>query len=328
MARILVTGGSGFIGTNLLEWLIDAGHNVLNIDIKPPQNRQQTDVYLRGDVLDASGLQKAFRDFTPTHVVHLAARCDLNEKRSVEGYRANIAGTQHVADVIAESPNIERSVFASTRLVCPTGYQPTGDEDYCPNTFYGESKVIGEKIIRDHRRLPGTWCIIRPTSIWGPWYGTDYTHFFVAVAKGRYFHPGRNDPPKLFGYVKNVAFQIDKLLFTTPDSEVHGKVFYLADYDPMTIRIWANTIAAALGGRHIRTIPAPIIRAAALTGDVLKMCGWKKVPMSSFRLKNMWTDTTGVPIEPIKTITGDLPYRLEDGVQQTISWLRDEHQIG
>lgn len=327
MARVLVTGGSGFIGTNLLEWLLEAQHTVLNLDIKPPQNPLHQDYYRHVDVLDRAALIDAFTAFAPTHVVHLAARCDLNEKHSIEGYRANTAGTQHVVDSMIATPSVVRSIFASTRLVCPTGYHPKSDFDYCANTLYGESKVIGEKIVRDAQGLPGTWCIIRPTSIWGPWYGTDYTRFFVAVSKGWYFHPGRIDPPKLFGFVKNVAFQIDKLLFAEEDETIHGKVFYLADYYPMAIRRWAETIAEKVGGRRIRTVPGPVMRAAARTGDMLHACGLRRFPMSSFRLRNMWTDTTGVPIDPIEKITGELPYTLDDGVEATIAWLREQKLV-
>lgn len=324
MAKVLVTGGSGFIGTNLIEWLLEAAHDVLNLDVKPPQNQEHASLYQQGDVLDRDGVTNAFATFSPTHVVHLAARCDLDEKQSVDGYRANTEGTQNVVDAISAARSVERSVFASTRLVCPTGYHPQNDQDYCPNTFYGESKVIGEKVVRQADDLPGAWCIIRPTSIWGPWYGTDYTRFFTAVANGWYFHPGRIDPPKLFGYVKNVACQIDCLLFRASTDAVHGKVFYLADYYPMAIRRWAETIAAALGGRRIRTIPGPVMRTAAWTGDLLHAVGLRRFPMSSFRLKNMWTDTTGVPIHPIEQLTGALPFDLQQGVEETVAWLRKE----
>jgi nucleoside-diphosphate-sugar epimerase len=187
--------------------------------------------------------------------------------------------------------------------------------------------VVSEKIVRQAQGLSGRWCIIRPTSIWGPWYGTDYTRFFIAVAKGWYFHPGRIDPPKLFGFVRNVAFQIDKLLFSVSDEEFDGRVYYLADDYPMAIRDWANTIAQTLGRRKISTIPGPIIRVVAWVGDLLHALGYRKFPMTSFRLHNMWTDTTGVPIKPIREITGELPYSMKDGVEATVDWLKDQQRV-
>jgi hypothetical protein len=142
------------------------------------------------------------------------------------------------------------------------------------------------------------------------------------VDKGWYFHPGTIDPPKVFGFVGNVAFQIEKLLFSAADEAIHGRVFYLADYYPMAIRAWAETIARTCGKRKIRTIPGPVMRVAAWTGDCLHALGWWRFPMSSFRLRNMWTDTTGVPLEPIKRLTGELPYTMQDGVETTVAWLR------
>jgi nucleoside-diphosphate-sugar epimerase len=126
MPHVLVTGGSGFIGTNLVEWLLEAGHTVLNLDIKPPQNPQHKGIFRHVDVLDQQALAEAFSEFSPTHVVHLAARCDLNEKHSIKGYRANTEGTQNVVDSIIATPSIVRSVLASTRLVCPSGSASRG----------------------------------------------------------------------------------------------------------------------------------------------------------------------------------------------------------
>ena len=57
-----------------------------------------------------------------------------------------------------------------------------------------------------------------------------------------------------------------------------------------------------------------MVRLLAWGGDLMKLCGHHEPPLSSFRLRNMRADTTGVPLEPTERITGSLPYSLEQGV--------------
>jgi nucleoside-diphosphate-sugar epimerase len=324
--RVLISGGSGFIGTNVVESHLAGGHEVLSIDIKTPQKREHHKLFKRVDILDKRSLEGIFKDFAPTHVLHLAARTDLYEKKNLEGYAVNTKGVKNMVNAILSKPSVERSIFASTKLVCPTDYAPTSEDDYSPNTLYGKSKVIGEKIVKECASMRCAWCIVRPTSIWGPWSDIPYGRFFQMIARRPYFHPGRANPPKSFGYVGNFVFQIKKL-FDAPVGQIHKKVFYLTDYDRFTIREWADMISVKLKNKRIRTIPEPFVRLLAWGGDLLKLCGVKEPPFSSFRLRNMRANTTGIPIEPIKRITGPLPYSMEQGVEETIAWLQEHNLI-
>jgi len=326
--RVLVTGGSGFIGTSLIEFFLRAEYDVLNIDIREPQNHQHNKVFERVDILDLSTLIKTFSDFSPTNVVHLAARADLNEKKNIQGYDANVEGVKNIVRAILNQSSVKRCIFASTKLVCRTDYKPKSDDDYCPNTLYGKSKVLGEKIVKSSE-IQCEWCIVRFSSIWGPWSWLPhipYGKFFVMIAEGRYFHPGSIDTPKSFGYVGNTVFQIDKLL-NAPNYQINRKIFYIADYDVMKIRDWANMISSKLNKRKLRTLPGPVIYFLAWMGDLLKFFGMKAPPLTSFRLNNIRADTSGIPLEPIKSITGPLPYTLEQGVEETIAWLRTQKLI-
>lgn len=324
MKKVLVTGGSGFVGTNVIESFLAAGHEVLNIDIKEPQNNEHNKVFKRVNILDLEFLVKIFKDFAPTHVVHLAACADLHKKPDLEGYSANTKGVENMIHAISRQPSVEKSIFASTKLVCPTDYTPKSEDDYCPNTLYGKSKVVGEKIVKNSTTMQCDWCIVRPTSIWGPWSilpHIPYGKFFQMIGRGLYFHPGRANPPKSFGYVGNVVFQIEKLL-DAPSEQIHQKLFYVSDYEVYTIKDWADLISMKLRNKKVRSIPEPIVHLLAWAGDLMKLCGIKEPPFSSFRLNNMRGDTTGIPLEPIKQVTGPLPYSMEQGVEETILWFK------
>ncbi|MHC4281764.1 MAG: NAD-dependent epimerase/dehydratase family protein [Planctomycetota bacterium] len=327
--KVLITGGSGFIGTNLVESFLAAGHEILSIDIRKPQNHSHNKIFKRVDILDLSTLTKTFSRFAPKHVVHLAARTDLHEQKDIRGYSANIEGVENMVHAISSQPSVERCIFASTKLVCRTGYTPMSNDDYFSNTLYGQSKILSEKIVKNSTTMQCYWCIVRPSSIWGPWCclpHIPYGKFFKMIAQRRYFHPGHIDPPKSFGYVGNTVFQIETLL-NAPSHEINQKVFYLADYDILRIRDWADMISLKLGNRKLRTLPAPFIYVIAWAGDLMKFFGMKEPPFSSFRLSNMRTDTTGIPLEPTKRITGPLPYSLDMGIEEMIMWLRKHDLI-
>ena len=165
------------------------------------------------------------------------------------------------------------------------------------------------------------WCIVRPTSIWGPWCYIPYGRFFQLIARRRYFHPGHSNSPKSFGYVGNIMFQTRKLL-DAPAEQIHGRVFYLTDYDAFTIREWADMIAMKLRNKKIRTIPEWMVSILAVVGDLMKFCGVKQPLFSSFRLQNMRANTAKTPTEAIRQITGPLPYSMEQGVEETIAWFK------
>ena len=92
--RIVITGASGFIGTNAIEAFTRWGHEVLNFDVQPPLNPEQQRFWRQVDIMDADGLRQALAEAQPDAVIHLAARTDCDENTTVEeSYRLNTDGT-------------------------------------------------------------------------------------------------------------------------------------------------------------------------------------------------------------------------------------------
>lgn len=320
--RIVVTGGSGFIGTNFIELLSRAGHEVFNLDVKPPIAVTERVRWRQLDIRDRAALLAVLRELAPEIVVHLAARTDLNGA-SVTDYDANTDGVRNMIDAAATA-SVKRVLFASSRLVCRIGHQPQSPLDFCPTTPYGQSKVVGEQLVRAAVDAPFEWAIVRPTSIWGPWFHIPYRNFFDAIRDGRYLHPRGVRVRKSFGYVGNTVHQL--LQLTQAKREVlHGQMFYLADYDSIEVLDWGRRVQAAFGAAPIRQVPMAALRLVAGAGDGLAWLGWKNVPLTNFRLDNLVTEMLH-DTSALREVCGALPFNLDEGVERTVGWMRAERQ--
>jgi len=318
MHRLFVTGGSGFIGTNLIESLLSDGIEVMNFDVRAPLNRAHMPFYARGDVRDLTVLKRTMSEFRPDFIVHLAARCDLDGD-SVEDYSTNTAGVQNMVEAVRSSQGAQRVIFASSRYVHRTEHQPASDTDYSPFTAYGESKVVGEKIVRSND-LEAVWLIVRPTSIWGPWFDIPYRGFFSAVRKGLYVHPRGEKIYKSYGYVGNSVHQIRRFL-ESPAPLVHGKTFYLSDHQPIEVRELAELVRKAFGAPPVREVPLNWMRRLAVCGDLMRKAGMRNPPLTSFRLTNLRTRMV-YDLSATERVVGELPFNLQHAVSLTAGWMQ------
>lgn len=157
MSKIVITGGSGFLGSYIADTLADRGHEVVIFDrVESPHQRPGQRMIL-GDILDPTALAKAMTG--ARYVFHLAALADLNSAltRPFETSRTNILGTVQVLDA-ARHAGIERIFFASTVYV----YSRTGG-------FYRCSKQACEAYVEEFERQFGLpFTILRYGSLYGP----------------------------------------------------------------------------------------------------------------------------------------------------------------
>jgi nucleoside-diphosphate-sugar epimerase len=315
-SKILITGASGFIGTNLLEDLIEKDYKVLNIDFNEPKIKERKNVWKNIDITDYQKFRDAVIAFNPDYIVHLAARTDLDGK-TIDDYLANTLGVENMMKIVRELPNIKKIVITSSKFVTCNGYKIKDQFDYCPHTIYGKSKVITENKVWANKPQCD-WCIIRPTSIWGPWFGVPYRNFFDMIMHRMYFHIGNTKCYKTYGYIGNSIYQIEKLLFTeTPDE--NNKVFYIGDEIPYEINEWADEIANELGIK-VPTMPLWFVKSLAKFGDFLGIFHIH-FPMQSFRFGNMTNDGTNDMANTYK-IAHEMPYTRLEGNKVTIEWIK------
>lgn len=313
--RVFVTGGSGFIGTTLVGCLLRDGVTVMNFDCAPPHDAAHRSCWRPGDVLDAADLSAALHAFEATHVVHLAARADLDESGSVTDYPQNIDGVSNLLTGVRNSPKVTRLIVTSTQMVCQPGYWPQHDEDYSPDSAYGQSKIITERLTRQ-ADLRCVWTIIRPTNIWGPWHPRHSFQFFSLLERGLYWHPRGRSARRCWGYVGNVAYQIRRIL-ELPAGEVDRQTLYVGDAS-FDLVDWVDAASIRLTGRRAKSAPRTLLYLIALAGEVAQRCGLK-APLSLLRY-NAMTEDYLTPIQRTLDLVGPAPYSLEQGIEETLRW--------
>lgn len=318
--KILITGGSGFIGTNLIDYFVSKGHKVINIDKAIPRDPKHKRFWRQLDICNNQELREYVSGFSPDHIIHMAARTDLDGV-TIDDYQANTLGIESLIEVASDLQSLKRIVFASSMLVCPLGYQPKHDLEFCPTTVYGKSKVIGEQIVRSQATGKLNWTIVRPTSLWGPWFGVPYRNFFDAIAHKRYIHPRGKRIRRSYGFVLNAVEAIEKIIFCKEESKVNEKVFYLADYAPIELFSWASMISRAFGVPTPKEVPLPLLIGLSKIGDGMKLLGIRNPPLSTFRLNNLLTDAV-YNLKPLEEITGSLSYKLDDAIAVTVDWIK------
>jgi nucleoside-diphosphate-sugar epimerase len=320
--KILITGASGFIGTNLVADCLEKGISFINVDWNPPLNPEHTPFWKECDIMDKAALQEIFSSYQPTSVIHLAARTDTDIydlNGDLNEYIQNTEGTKNVLECISNTPSVKQAIITSTMFVCEAGYLPKYDLDYKPFTLYGVSKMLTEKYTRE-ANLDCTWTIIRPQTIWGPWSLRYRDVMFKVMRKGLYFHPSKKNVHRSYGYVKNVIWQIQQIL-QAPQEKVHQQVFYVGD-KPINLLDWVQCISHELTGKSARIIPTACVKMLAITGDILKNFNIS-FPITSTRFNSMTQDYL-TPIDKSYVALGQPPYTMQAGVKEIIEWYYKE----
>lgn len=186
--RSLVTGGAGFIGSNLVDALLDRGDEVVVVDnLSTGRRINLKDALSRGaqlaevDIRDAESVNRTFTDFRPERIFHLAAQIDVRRSVADPAFDAsvNVGGTANLLEASRalgerEGGQIPRFVFVSTGGALygeGAGRDLPLDEttEVAPLSPYGQSKAAAEGYIALYERLYGlSGVCLRLGNVYGP----------------------------------------------------------------------------------------------------------------------------------------------------------------
>ena len=177
--KILVTGGAGFIVSNLLDRLINEGHETLILDDFSTGNKKFVNPksqVVRADIRDAMAVHKAFEDFKPEALLHLAAHIHL--RKSIENpemdYEINVIGSKNILESCIKH-GVKRFTFSSSAAVYGDNQNlPIKEsEPIAAQTQYGKSKAEIEVELKEKVQKNGIKAVVlRYANVYGPRQGT------------------------------------------------------------------------------------------------------------------------------------------------------------
>jgi len=202
--KVIIFGGSGFIGTHLTRKLSgDLGCEVISADIRPPRERLPGVDYRIADVRDLS----AFEAPTDTaRIYNLAAIHTTPGHPTHEYYETNIAGAIEVTG-LAERAGIKEILFTSSiSIYGPSEEMKTEDSLPAPVSAYGRSKLLAESVHRQWaaRDPSRVLTVVRPAVVFGPGEGGNFARLAALLKKGLFVYPGRKDTIKACIYVEDL----------------------------------------------------------------------------------------------------------------------------
>ncbi|WP_176590843.1 NAD(P)-dependent oxidoreductase [Sphingobium sp. EM0848] len=166
MATILITGGSGFFGTLLINKLLGDGHRVVSIDLLPNTIVHPHLRSVIGDIRNRVDLGILFAECKPDAVVHCAALLAHGSISDRELWSSNVEGTQVLAETTAAA-GVRNLVYLSSNCLWGQGFdRPVTEADEpAPCELYGRSKWEGERILHAWHNSFATTTIRCPTII-------------------------------------------------------------------------------------------------------------------------------------------------------------------
>jgi nucleoside-diphosphate-sugar epimerase len=322
--RILVTGGSGFLGSHVAERARAAGHDVVCLVRKTSDRRflETLGVELREGAVDGplDGLLGGL-----DAVIHCAG---LIKARTLADFeRVHKDGTVNLAHAaLAQSPGLTRFVHVSTAGVMGVGREGrphVETDDPNPVTPYSKSKLSGERALLELAGdVPLT--ILRPPAIYGP-RDDEILAFFQMVRRTRAaFRLGGSMKTMSLVYATDCA---DACLRAVDADVPSGSTYFLEDGGTYSFEDMAEAIAAAYGIRLLGApnIPKPIVQLAALGSELFGRATGKVMIFTREKLPELLMEHFAVDSAAARSDLGWKPaVAFPEGARLTAEWYRRE----
>ena len=310
-SKILVIGGSGFVGSFLLQQL--DGQNTVNFDKNPsPFYNNITTI---GNVLDTKALDASFKDVDTVVLLAAEHRDDVSPHSLY--YDVNVTGAQNVLDAM-DKHQVKNIVFTSSVAVYGLNkVNPDENHPVDPFNHYGKSKWQAEEVInawykKDTENKSIT--ILRPTVIFGERNRGNVYNLLKQIASGKFLMIGKGENRKSMAYVGNIVAFITNACKT---KTLGYHIYNYVDKPDFNMNKLVSVVQSKMQIKPANLkIPFWIGMLGGYSFDVLAFLLRKKTTVSSVRVKKFCATTAFNATKAHSKFKA--PYTLEEGLNKTL----------
>lgn len=283
--RVLVTGGGGFLGSYIVDKLIERNYEVASFSRKIyPELEEKGVICLTGSLTEYDDVENAFKGYDA--IIHTAALAGIWGKW--EDYlMTNFVGTQNVV-AACKKLGIKHLVYTSSPSVVFDGFDINGDSEkigYAKKHWchYPVTKKLAEKLVLESNSETLVTSALRPHLIWGPRDPHFVPRLVERAKSGRLKQIGKGENLVDVIYVENAAAAHVDLLETQVNNpkNVEGKVYFIGQEEPVKLWDFVNNLITTSGGPAVkRKIPFWLgYIVATLMEGFYALFGIKKEPL-------------------------------------------------
>ncbi len=316
MATWLITGGAGFLGINLVRYLLERGHEVVTLDREPFDYADVKDrvQHVQVDVRDVPGVERCLAMGFDV-VMHGAAALPLYPKKDI--LTTNIDGTRNIFEAAFRN-GVRRGIYISSTAVygIPKKHPLFEDDPMVGVGPYGISKIESEKMVREYRDRGMVISTIRPKSFVGPERLGVFAIFYQWACEGRSFPMiGRGTNLYQLLDVEDLCEAIVRAA-EHPDTEAVNTEFNIGAKLFSTMREDYQTVLDRAGfGRKIRSSPGHLVVLALEVLELLRLS-----PLYPWVYKTATRDSF-VSVEKAERVLGFCPkYSNRDALLRNFEW--------
>jgi len=326
--KILVTGGTGFAGSRLVEFLLKKGHDITCLDNQEglffEELAQKGARMVPGSVTDREAVKTAINGAEA--VFHLAAAFRVINVPKKVYWDTNVEGTRIICEE-ALRQKVEKLVYCSTQGVHGNIQDPPGDEDspVAPADYYQFSKYEGEKVVTEFADKGLKSVIIRPTAIYGPGDPERFLFLFRLAKKKRfvmfgdgraYYHPV---------YIDNL---VDGFYAALMSSREKAEPYIIADEEFFTIKELVKKVGQSMD-KDVRFLHLPFLPLYMLAAIAEAVCVPLRIKPPLFRRRVDWfRQNRAFVIDRAKKEIGYIPRTgIDEGLKKTAEWYKQESYI-
>ncbi len=319
MDKILITGGSGFIGSHFHNYIDQ--ESLINLDLVRPEFSFRS-TFVQGDIRKELDIVRILEKHKVKTILSLAAKHHDFGIGHDEYFDTNEGGTEIICNAADRFGIDEIVFFSSVAVYGVTGEISTEGKDPSPDSPYGASKLAGENVLRAwaSKKSSRKVLILRPTVVFGENNRANMFSLIRQIDSGLYFHLGAATNIKSIAYVENL---VEATIFLKDRLQPGVTVYNYADEPQLTSREIGETIAEALGKKVRFTLPMPLALLMSLPFDAAIKVTGRNFPISSARVRKLSTATHHSARRLFDE--GFAPrYNTRDGLKKMVLWYSKE----